>query len=75
MARSRRKNSGTGWSTAASDKPFKIKEHRRQRAALRPLDLTVDEPPTAKLYGNPAHGLKDGKQWFDPIRHPNLMRK
>ena len=35
MARSRRKNPGCGTTTAASDKPFKQQEHRRERAALR----------------------------------------
>lgn len=75
MARSRRKNPGCGYTTADSDKPFKQQEHRRERAAVRRLDLTTDEPPVSRQFGNPAHGEKDGKQWFDPKRHPKDMRK
>jgi len=75
MARSRRKNPGCGWTTAESDKPFKQRAHRCERAAVRNIDLTADEPPSTRTFGNPWHGEKDGKQWFDPQRHPKEMRK
>lgn len=75
MARSRRKNAGSGWTMAESDKPYKQREHRRERAAMRSMDLTTDEPPSSRRFGNPHFGEKDGKQWFDPKRHPKDMRK
>ncbi|MEC5292280.1 MULTISPECIES: hypothetical protein [unclassified Aurantimonas] len=75
MARSRRNSPGCGWTTAASDKPYKQQEHRRERAAVRSIDLTAKEPPASRAFGNPWHGEKDGKQWFDPERHPKEMRK
>lgn len=75
MARSRRKNPGCGWTTAASDKPYKRQQHRRERAAVRSINLTAEEPPAGRAFGNPWHGEKDGKQWFDPERHPKEMRK
>ena len=75
MARSRRKNPGSGWTTADSDKPFKQRAHRQERAALRNIDLTAYDPPSARAFGDPWHGEKDGKQWFDPKRHPRDMRK
>lgn len=75
MSRSRRKNPGCGWTTAASDKLFKRREHRRERAAVRDTNLTYDEPPVSRAFGNPWLSEKDGKQWFDPKRHPKEMRK
>lgn len=75
MARSRRKNPGCGITTATSDKPYKQREHRRERAAVRSIDLIADEPPASQTFGSPWFGEKDGKQWFDPKRHPKEMRK
>ncbi|MBS7701631.1 MULTISPECIES: hypothetical protein [unclassified Chelatococcus] len=75
MARSKRKNPGCGYSMAESDKPFKQREHRRERAAVRNTDLTIDDAPSSRAFGNPCHGEKDGKQWFDPLRNPKEMRK
>lgn len=75
MARSKRKNPGCGWTTAESDKQFKAREHRRERRIVRTLDLTVDDPPAIRTFGDPWDGEKDGKQWFDPVKDPKLMRK
>ena len=75
MARSRRKNPGCGMTTAASDKPYKQREHRRERAAVRSVDLTADEPLASRGFGSPWRSEKDGKQWFDPKRRPEDMRK
>ena len=75
MARSRRNNPGCGTTTVASDKLFKQREHRRERAAVRRVDLVTDDPPSTRRFGNPWRGEKDGKQWFDPKRHPENMRK
>ncbi|HQT74705.1 MAG TPA: hypothetical protein PLX84_12270 [Acidiphilium sp.] len=54
---------------------FKQREHRRERAAVRDTNLTYDEPPVSRAFGNPWLSEKDGKQWFDPKRHPKEMRK
>jgi hypothetical protein len=75
MARSRRKTPITGVTTAESDKNFKIKAHRRERAALRALDISSQEPQSSKVFGNPWRGDKDGKQRFDAAMCPQLMRK
>jgi len=75
MARSTRKNPGCGWTTAGSDKPFKRREHRRERAAVRGINLIADDLPASSAFGNPWRGEKDGKQWFDPRHHPKAMRK
>lgn len=75
MARSRRKNPGCGTTTAASDKPFKQQEHRRERAALRRVNIVTNDPLSTRQFGNPWRGEKDGKQWFDAERHPEIMRK
>lgn len=75
MARSKRKNPGCGWTTADSEKQFKQRAHRCARAAVRNIDLTAADPPPTRAFGNPRLGEKDGKQWFDPQRHPKEMRK
>ncbi|AGA08976.1 hypothetical protein [Sinorhizobium meliloti] len=75
MARSRRRTPITGMTTAESDKGFKVKEHRRERVALRALDISSQEPQSSKVFGNPWRGDKDGKQRFDPAMYPQLMRK
>ena len=75
MARSRRKTPIAGVTTAASDKAFKTQEHRRARRALRTLDLTVDDLPQEKQFGDPWRSDKDGKHPFDPTERPELMRK
>jgi hypothetical protein len=61
--------------TKDSDKPFKKAAHRQARRALNARDLTLDDPPAAKAFGNPWGAPKDGKQWIDPGRCPEIMRK
>jgi hypothetical protein len=75
MARSRRKTPICGITIADTDKPFKTTEHRRERRAVNVALATGEEPPAPKQYGNPWASHKDGKQRFDPRRHPSLMRK
>lgn len=75
MSRSRRKTPISGMSMKDSDKPFKAAEHRRARRKLKSLDLTEDEPPAERTYGNPWASPKDGKQWIDPKRWPKVFRK
>lgn len=75
MSRSYRKTPICGITTAASDKAFKKAEHKRARRALSACDLASDDPPADKQYGNPWGAPKDGKQWIDAKRFPEIMRK
>ena len=75
MPRSYRKTPICGMTTKDSDKPFKKAAHRQARRALNARDLTIEEPPAEKAYGNPWGAPKDGKQWIDPGRFPEIMRK
>lgn len=75
MARSYRETPITGMTKAASDKRFKTAEHRRELRKLRETDLTGDALADPKTFGNPWASEKDGKQWIDRARFPELMRK
>jgi hypothetical protein len=67
VSRSRRKTPIVGMTTIESDKWFKAKEHRRERAAIRAAMANDDELPDPKEFGNPWASGKDGKQyWPDP---------
>jgi hypothetical protein len=61
--------------TKDSDKPFKRAAHKQARRALKARDLTLDDPPAAKAFGNPWRAPKDGKQWIDIQRYPEIVRK
>ncbi len=65
----------SGLTMKDSDKPFKKAEHRRARRVERARDLTVDEPPAEKAFGNPRNAPKLGKQWVDITYSPEAMRK
>ncbi len=75
MSRSYRKTPITGMTTAESDKRFKKAEHKRERRALNAVDLTKEEPPAEKAFGNPWSAPKDGKRWTDPNDWPRIWRK
>ncbi len=75
MARSYRKTPICGMTKAASDKAFKKAEHKRARRALSACDLEFDDAPADKLFRNPWGAPKDGKQWIDQARFPDIMRK
>lgn len=75
MSRSRRKTPIIGVTTAGSDKPFKTAEHRRERRSVRATIKQLEEAPDPRQFGNPWASEKDGKQWLDPSRHGELMRK
>jgi len=69
MSRSRRKTPIIGVTTAPSDKPFKVDEHRAERHVVR---ATIkhsrdgdDRALYAKVYGDPWKAPKDGKQIVD----------
>lgn len=75
MSRSYRKTPICGMTTKDSDKPFKKAEHKRACRALKASDLTHEEPPAAKAFGNPWGAPKDGKQWIDAKEWLQIMRK
>lgn len=75
MSRSYRKTPIIGMTTKDSDKPFKKAEHKRARRAVNARDLSTDDPPAEKQFGNPWGAPKDGKQWVDAKRFPEIMRK
>ncbi len=78
MSRSYRLTPITGNTTASSEKHDKRLACRRDRRVNRGILKTTQDDGTLKnrrLSGNPWVMAKDGKQYFDPIRHPDLMRK
>lgn len=74
MARSRRKTPIVGITTAETEKPFKVAEHRRERRTIKAKLRHDDDLPDPKAFGDPWDGDKDGKQWLGD-RHPKFMRK
>jgi hypothetical protein len=78
MSRSKQKTPVTGITTATSEKQDKRNANRKLRRCVKqrineesdgtmlPLDKEISD---VWLMG------KDGKGRFDPVRHPNLMRK
>lgn len=75
MSRSYRKTPICGMTKKESDKLFKKAAHKQARRAEHARDLTVNEPPTEKEYGNPCGGPKVGKQWINAKDWPQIMRK
>ena len=77
MSRSRRNTAIIGMTTATSDKPFKVAEHRAERHAVRAVvNCSLDGDDKAlysKVYGDPWKSPKDGKQMVDP--NSRWMRK
>lgn len=63
MSRSRRKTPICGFTTIESDKWFKAKEHRRERAAVRAALVHEQDAPDTREFGNPWASGKDGKQY------------
>ncbi|HEV7305186.1 hypothetical protein [Ensifer sp.] len=73
MTRSRKKTPISGVTTAESDKPFKKREHRRERRAVADALAKGDELPSAKAFGDPWSGEKDGKLYRPNV--PSMIRK
>jgi hypothetical protein len=65
MSRSHRKTPKIGITTAESDKPYKEREHRRERRTVRSaLHSTLDGDDrrlNRKHYGDDRHSEKDGQ--------------
>jgi hypothetical protein len=84
MSRSHQHNSRTGITTARSEKQFKQSCNRILRRAHK---MTIKAANLRDELGDfilPSHprevvetytGPKDGKQWFDADKYPELMRK
>lgn len=65
MSRSRKKPIHS-ITTAASDKPFKVIEHRRERHSARQVianTMDMDDPRLHAVYGDPWNAPKDGKRY------------
>ena len=78
MARSRRRSPFCGVTTALSEKDEKLVCHRRERRRAAVLLATrpdVDLWPVKRECGDPWCMAKDGKQRFDPLESPKLVRK
>lgn len=77
MSRSHRKIPIASMTSAESDKPFKVDEHRRERRTSRViLRVTQDSDDRrlhTKVFGDPWRGCKDGKR-YDP-GDGRLLRK
>ncbi len=64
MSRSRKKTPITGFTTERSEKTFKARENRRQRAAARSGQELIPQ----------SYGPKDGRQWLGE-HYPKALRK
>ena len=76
MTRSRRKSLFTGYTTAATDKPWKQQSARQVRRAAHQViatTLDADAVPDRRVLGDP-YGQKDGKQRITDPR-PEDFRK
>lgn len=56
MSRSRKKTPIVGITTAPSDKPYKVAEHRRERRSAKVSIGSGLEPEHPKAFGNPSAG-------------------
>ena len=74
MSRSFRKTPVVGVAKAESDKPFKVREHRRERRVVKAALRTDDPLPDRRAFGDPWNGDKDGKRFLDAPA-PRDMRK
>lgn len=75
MSRSRKKTPIFGLTTATTDKPFKLAEHRRERRVTKSTLVTEsDALPDQRHFGNPYASEKDGKRWYAKAQ-PKDMRK
>lgn len=76
MGQSRRKTPVCSVTCARSDKPYKVAEHRRERAMERVALRTGEEMVGRKAFGDPWKSNKDGKMWFGgDASEARLLRK
>ena len=60
--------------TAETDKPFKMAEHRRERRAVKAALKAAAPLPDPVAFGNPWASEKDGKQYLDEPGPPDLRK-
>jgi len=78
MSRSRRSTPIAGITCAASEKSDKRVANRKGRRVNREILSASNDDSLLrdrKATGDPWNMSKDGKQFFNPSEHPNLMRK
>jgi len=82
VSRSKRREPITGVTTAESEKEWKRDANRKLRRAVnqKVQQLPATDPdavvlPVMDEVANQYSDPKDGKQHFDPRKHPQLMRK
>jgi hypothetical protein len=82
VSRSKRRKPVAGITTAESEKQWKQEANRKLRRASNQIvqQMPCADPdetvlPVLHEVANQYSGPKDGKQRFDPRRHPRLMRK
>lgn len=77
MSRSHRKTPIIGFTSAQSDKPFKVAEHRRERRSARATLAKIQDGDDgrlhSKVFGDPWKSDKDGKYYF--ASDARMMRK
>lgn len=68
MSRSTKNIPIVGNTKAPSDKPYKVREHRRERRRAAVDARLGDDPPSRKKYGGAWNSEKDGKHyWPNPL--------
>ena len=75
MSGSKRKTPITGITIASSEKMDKVNANRRYRRRIRCSINIGADLPNRRAVSNVWDFSKDGKQVFDPNKHPDLMRK
>lgn len=76
MSRSRKKNSICGNAKAESEKEDKQITHRIfRRRSKRAIQKESEPPESFNEVRSTWDFAKDGKQYFDEEKHPELMRK
>lgn len=76
MSRSHQKTPITGMANAASEKQDKRLANRRLRRIVREsIEIELETMPELREVSTTWTFAKDGKQYFDPQKHPDLMRK
>lgn len=81
MARSRRKNPCFGWTCAESDKEWKVDANRRCRRKNKQLlsQLWYQGKEIVLLgireVSDVWKSRKDGKQWLNPKKNPEVLKK
>ena len=73
MSRSRKRTPVVAWWLTDATRRYKRDEHQRERAAVRAALRAESDPPSPRLFGDPARGPTDGKCFAPEV--PNILRK